>query len=97
MKNFSNTGNLKKKLMTNNFASHQNNLLKYHSKIDVIIRVCAVGVFFIENLNHALHFQSEVETLVIPAISPLPASMGQIVHAITVFLGLSGSVMVCLP
>ena len=68
--------------------------LAYRSTLDVVSRVSAVGIFVIENLNHFLNFQAEVDTLVIPAITPFPPLIAPIVHASTIFLGLTGSVMV---
>jgi hypothetical protein len=56
-------------------------------------KVLAAGIFIVENLNHAIRFADEVNTLVGPAVSPLPETVALVIHALTVGLGISGSVM----
>ena len=60
---------------------------------DAIPRFLAVGIFLIENFNHIMYFSDEVQSLVGPAISPLPTSLAYFMHAVTVALGLTGSTL----
>jgi uncharacterized membrane protein YphA (DoxX/SURF4 family) len=69
----------------------KNNSFEYRNISDFIVRVLAVGIFAVENHTHLLHFSHEVDTFVTPAISPLPHA--SIVHAITIFLGQTGSLL----
>ena len=62
------------------------------SAAEFIGRLAAVGIFVLENLNHLMNFHREVETLVSPAISPLPVWIATGIHAVTIGLGISGSV-----
>ena len=59
----------------------------------MIKRLLAGGIFVTENLNHVANFNQEVQTLVAPALSPLPPSIAVFVHALTVGLGLLGSTL----
>ena len=61
---------------------------------DVFIRIIAVGIFVIENINHSLNFESEVNSLVAPALAPIPIFLAYVVHGITVVLGILGSITV---
>ena len=70
-------------------------LLVYSGPGDVAVRVLAVGIFVIENVNHLFNFSTEVEELVQHAVRPLSISMAYALHALTVTLGLSGSILVC--
>jgi hypothetical protein len=63
------------------------------SAAEFVGRLAAVGIFIIENVSHIMNFHLEVETLVSPATSPLPSWFAVGLHAITVALGLSGSLM----
>lgn len=63
------------------------------SAAEFVGRLAAVGIFIIENVSHIMNFELEVETLVSPATSPLPSWFAVGLHAITVGLGLSGSLM----
>ena len=58
-------------------------------------RIAAVGVFLIENINHIANFDSEVESLVKPALCPLPEWIAIGTHALTILLGISGALLVC--
>lgn len=69
-------------------------VLKYKSVGDFLVRSLGVGIFVIENYNHLMYFDSEVSKLVAPAIRPLPRSLANILHAITITLGLTGSLSV---
>lgn len=69
-------------------------ILKYRSWTDVVARVMGVGIFVIENYNHLANFDMEVSQLVQPAVNPLPVSAAKILHAVTITLGLSGSMSV---
>jgi hypothetical protein len=63
--------------------------------LEFIARLAAVGVFLAENINHVVNFHFEVQTFVLPAISPLPLGFAVAIHFITIFLGLSGALLVC--
>lgn len=60
--------------------------------MELAARLCAAGIFVLENLNHINGFKDEVDKLVAPALSPLPPSAAYALHAVTIGLGLIGSV-----
>ena len=66
---------------------------QYSHWSEVLFRTLAVGIFLYENMNHVMSFEEEVRSLVIPALRPLPTSVAYLVHAGTVGLGLTGSLM----
>ena len=39
-----------------------------------------MGIFIVENLLHAVHFEFEVEHMVIPAVAPLPYAPRHTLH-----------------
>lgn len=39
---------------------------------DFLARLAFVGIFIVENVLHAIHFEFEVDNMVIPAVKPLP-------------------------
>ena len=39
---------------------------------DFLARFAFVGIFIIENVLHAIHFEFEVDNMVVPAVTPLP-------------------------
>jgi type IV secretory pathway TrbD component len=59
----------------------------------VVSRILAVGIFVGENVNHVVNFEQEVATLVHPALQPLPTEIAMGVHALTICLGIVGSVL----
>ena len=63
------------------------------SVVGVFVRALAVGIFVVENINHLLNFKQEVATLVHPAIQPLSIDIAMGVHALTICLGIVGSVL----
>ncbi len=70
--------------------------LRYRSVTDFLVRSLGVGIFVVENYNHLLYFDTEASRLIQPAIRPIPGSLAKLVHAITITLGLSGSLSVWL-
>jgi hypothetical protein len=66
-------------------------VFEYRGFFDVMSRFLGVGIFAIENYNHLVNFESEVQNMVIPALSPMPPVVCSIVHGLTIFLGLGGS------
>jgi hypothetical protein len=71
-----------------------NSSANHSESLDVLARIVAVGIFVIENVNHTLNFGFEVRNLVSPALVPLPLFVAQVVHGITVLLGITGSLLV---
>ena len=57
-----------------------------------LLRVIAVGIFVIENINHFLNFEDEVTSLVVPAVTEV-VPIAMVVHAVTICLGISGSLI----
>ena len=39
---------------------------------DFLARFAFVGIFIVENVLHAIHFEFEVDQMVLPAVAPLP-------------------------
>ena len=62
----------------------------------ITIRILAVGIFVIENINHIVNFKGEVNEIVRYAIDPLPLWLAYALHGCTIVLGLTGSILVCL-
>mmetsp|Transcript_65851 Transcript_65851/g.157378 ORF Transcript_65851/g.157378 Transcript_65851/m.157378 type:complete len:528 (-) Transcript_65851:141-1724(-) len=69
-------------------------LLKARNPGDVLARVAFVGIFIVENIMHAIHFEMEVQNLVIPAWKPLPREVAVCVHIMHVVLGLFGALYI---
>jgi len=65
----------------------------YNDGYDLVARLLGIGIFAIENYTHMMSFHSEIMRIVSPALSPLPESVSSIVHAITIGLGLGGSLI----
>mmetsp|Transcript_22012 Transcript_22012/g.48095 ORF Transcript_22012/g.48095 Transcript_22012/m.48095 type:complete len:526 (+) Transcript_22012:119-1696(+) len=68
-------------------------LLKARCLKDVLARVALVGYFFFEALQHMLFFEEEIQTMVIPALSPLPREAAVALQSTLVIFGLCGSIV----
>lgn len=54
-------------------------------------RLCFVGIFIVENIYHFCYFETEVQTMVMPAIAPLPRECAVCLHSLHIILGFCGA------
>lgn len=71
-------------------------LLRAQSAKDFLARACFVGIFVTENLLHAYHFELEVDSMVAPALAPLPREAAVALHIVHIVFGLFGAVFILL-
>ena len=69
-------------------------LLKNRSTKDFLARFAFVGIFMVENILHAIHFEFELDTMVMPAVAPLPYEFGVCLHLVHIIFGLFGAAFV---
>ncbi|CAK9013081.1 unnamed protein product [Durusdinium trenchii] len=61
---------------------------------DFLARLAFVGIFIVENVLHAIHFEFEVDNMVIPAVKPLPYEFAVSLHLVHIIFGLFGALFV---
>ncbi|CAJ1440804.1 unnamed protein product [Effrenium voratum] len=69
-------------------------LLKNRVAKDLLARFAFVGIFIVENVLHAVHFEFEVDNMVLPAVAPLPREFAVSLHLVHIIFGLFGAVFV---
>lgn len=71
-------------------------VLKARTPMDFMARLFFVGIFVIENGLHAWFFDAEIETLVAPALRPLPRELAVCLHVVHIIFGMCGAIFVIL-
>jgi len=71
-------------------------LLKARCMKDFLARACFVGIFVTENMLHSTYFELEVDTMVHPALAPLPREVAVAVHLVLIVFGFFGAIFVLL-
>lgn len=61
---------------------------------DFFARSAFVGIFLVENVLHAVHFDFEVQHMVVPAVAPLPYEFAVSLHLVHIIFGLFGALFV---
>ncbi|CAK8986168.1 UbiA prenyltransferase domain-containing protein 1 [Durusdinium trenchii] len=69
-------------------------LLRNRAAKDFLARLAFVGIFIVENVLHAIHFEFEVDNMVIPAVKPLPYEFAVSLHLVHIIFGLFGALFV---
>jgi len=78
-------------------GSAQNaSLLRARCLKDFLARLCFVGIFVTENMLHSAYFELEVDTMVHPALAPLPREVAVAVHVVLIVFGFFGAIFVLL-
>mmetsp|Transcript_64603 Transcript_64603/g.140625 ORF Transcript_64603/g.140625 Transcript_64603/m.140625 type:complete len:529 (+) Transcript_64603:45-1631(+) len=72
----------------------EHSLLKARCAKDFLARACFVGIFVTENILHATYFDIEIETMVQPALAPLPREAAVCLHLVHIIFGLFGAVFI---
>lgn len=69
-------------------------LLRNRVAKDFLARFAFVGIFIVENVLHAIHFEFEVDQMVLPAVAPLPYEFAVSLHLVHIIFGLFGAIFV---
>ncbi|CAE8627207.1 unnamed protein product [Polarella glacialis] len=69
-------------------------LLQARCAKDYLARACFVGIFITENIMHAIFFDLEVDSMVAPALAPLPREVAVCLHIVHIVFGLFGAIFV---
>jgi len=69
-------------------------LLRARTAKDFLARFCFVGIFVTENFLHSYHFEFEVDSMVAPALAPLPRELAVCLHLVHIIFGLFGAIFV---
>lgn len=69
-------------------------LLQARTPKDFLARLCFVGIFITENMLHAAYFELEVDTMVAPALAPLPREAAVCLHMVHIVFGLFGAAFI---
>eukprot|EP00435_Cladocopium_sp_Y103_P010435 s1175_g2.t1 len=69
-------------------------LLRNRAAKDFLARFAFVGIFIVENVLHAIHFEFEVDNMVLPAVAPLPYEFAVSLHLVHIIFGLFGAIFV---
>jgi len=85
---------LEKPKETDTDSKHLESLLKNRSTKDFLARFAFVGIFIVENILHAIHFEFELDNMVMPAVAPLPYEFGVCLHLVHIIFGLFGAAFV---
>lgn len=69
-------------------------LLKARTPKDFVARLLFVGIFITENIMHAYFFELEVDSMVAPALAPLPREVAVCLHIVHIVFGMFGAIFV---